>query len=451
MNFKPKKALFRAGLVILAVIALILGLRAVLNYTTGKKLQAYLEEAKANGIPMTLKDIAPLCDEANNVARFWKAAETLFNIPEGDDKGLADKTLINRTIDDFFSARTLGEESRKRLADLIALNRPVFDLLAEASARPCFRSGDWSSPSPPVPDPASLVKMIQVLRLFGIDAVLHAQAGSATVGLDRCRRGMAFVRSTLDEPFLINNLVALANMKSLVVCLNSILRSREVDPDALASWKQEMDAEAWRAKFFRCVQAERVLSLVAGLRAIKGDKEALKDIENEGNLRFYWLWRPVLKSQIIFVQDYFRELEKNADRPYYELKDWLQKKSPDRGSLPWYYRVSGLQLPDFQSVFLKEATLEAMVLTTRAGLACKIFKQKTGHYPETLDALVPEFLDKLPVDPFTGKPLSYRLQEGGGIIIYSLGSNGKDDGGRGTYQTTQLVMDKDDDWAWSEK
>jgi len=451
MNSKLKKALFRAGLVILAVIALILGLRAVLNYTTGKKLQAYLEEAKANGIPMTLKDIAPLCDEAHNAARFWKAAEALFNIPGGNDKGLADKTLINRTIDDFFSARTLGEESRKRLAELITLNRRVFDLVTEASAQPCFRLGNWTDPAVAVPEPANLVKMIQVIRLLGIEAVLRAEAGQSNEGLELCRQGMVFIRKTLDEPFLINNLVALANMKSLVVCLNSIIRNREIDPETLASWKQEMDPEAWRAKFSKCVQTERVLGLEMGLRAIKGDRGALEETESEGNLRFYWLSRPILKSQVIFVQNYFRDFEKIVALPYYELKGRLQKESQVRQAIPWYFKMSGLQMPEFPSVFLKEATLEAMMLTTKAGLACKIYKKQTGHYPETLDALVPDFLDRVPVDPFTGQPLVYRVREDGGVIIYSVGSNEKDDGGRGTYQITQLVMDKDDDWAWSEK
>jgi hypothetical protein len=450
MNSKIKKALFRAGLVILAAIALILGLRAVLNYTTGKKLQAYLEDAKAGAIPVSLKDIAPQCDEANNAARFWKAAEELFVIPQGDDKGLADKTLINRTIDDFFSARTLGEESRKRLAELITLNRRVFDLVTEASAQPCFRLGNWTDPAVAVPEPANLVKMIQVIRLLGIEAVLRAEAGQSNEGLELCRQGMVFIRKTLDEPFLINNLVALANMKSLVVCLNSILRNREVDPDALASWKQEMDSEAWRVKFSKCVQTERVLGLEMGLRAIKGDREALKETESEGNLRFYWLSRPILKSQVIFVQNYFRDLEKIVALPYYELKGRLQKDSQVHRAVPWYFRMSGLQVPEFLSVFLKEATLEAMMLTTKAGLACKIYKKQTGHYPETIDALVPEFLNKVPVDPFTGRPLVYTLQDGG-VIIYSVGSNEKDDGGRGTYQITKLVMDKDDDWAWSEK
>jgi uncharacterized protein YfaT (DUF1175 family) len=58
-------------------------------------------------------------------------------------------------------------------------------------------------------------------------------------------------------------------------------------------------------------------------------------------------------------------------------------------------------------------------------------------------------LTDVPVDPFTGKQLVYR-REGEGFVVYSLGSNLKDDGGRSTWEIAQLVMEKDDDWTWKE-
>jgi hypothetical protein len=63
------------------------------------------------------------------------------------------------------------------------------------------------------------------------------------------------------------------------------------------------------------------------------------------------------------------------------------------------------------------------------GLALKLFKQKTGAYPETLDKLAPEFLDSIPVDPFTGKALVYRKVDDG-FLLYSLGQNRRNDGGK---------------------
>jgi hypothetical protein len=443
MNTKAKKILARIGLVLFVVIVLVLGIRAVFNFTTGKKLQAYLEKAKSEGIVMSLKDLAPICADSDNAALLWKAAEALFIAPDTEGK-----TLINQTIESFFYGRPLLEESRAKLAPLIERNRKVFDLIVEAAGRPCFRYGDGKKRSYSI-DPDNAVKMILAIRLLGINTVLRAEAGQVQVALDELRQGVQFIRKTIDEPFVINNLVALSNMKSLLNCFGQIVKVREMDSAILSAWIKELDPEAWRTKFWRCVETERALALETGLGVVKGNKDILR-AEARGHRFFYWLIRPIQKLQIVWVQDRFKESKQIASKPYYHIKALTKEKQAFRESAPWYFRLSGLLLADFQSVFLKEATFEAMMLTTKAGLACKIFKNETGHYPENLDALVPELMDTVPIDPFSGKPLIYRLQDSG-VIIYSIGSNEKDDGGRGTYQITQLIMQKDDDWAWMEK
>ena len=443
MNIKTKKVLVRIGLVLVVIIVLALGVRAVFNFTTGKKLQAYLEKAKSEGTVMSLKDLAPSCDDSDNAAQLWKAAEALFITPDTEGK-----ILIKQTIEDFFYGRPLQGESRAKLAPLIERNRKVLDLIVEAASRPCFRYGDWKK-RPYSIDPTNAVKMILAIRLFGINTVLRAEAGQVQAALDELRQGMRFIRRTIDEPILINNLVALANMKSLLNCFGQIVKGREMDPAILEAWTKELDLDAWRIKFWRCVEIERALALETGLGVVKGDRDILRAELGDHRI-FYWLIRPIQKLQIIWVQDRFKESNKIAWMPYYQIKAQAKEKQAMRQSAPWYFKLSGLLLADFQSVFLKEATLEAMMLTTKAGLACKIYKNQTGRYPENLDALVPDFMDAVPTDPFSGKPLIFRLQDGG-VLIYSVGSNGKDDEGRRTYQITQLVMEKDDDWAWKER
>jgi len=63
--------------------------------------------------------------------------------------------------------------------------------------------------------------------------------------------------------------------------------------------------------------------------------------------------------------------------------------------------------------------------------------------------LAPDILPEVPLDPFTGKPYIYRLEDEG-FIVYSVGSNQKDDNGRGTWEITSIVMEKDDDVTWRE-
>lgn len=75
----------------------------------------------------------------------------------------------------------------------------------------------------------------------------------------------------------------------------------------------------------------------------------------------------------------------------------------------------------------------------RAGLATmaavELYRARHGRLPESLADLVPGVLDELPIDPYSGEPLVYRIAEAGdpsaprGFILYSVGPDLTDDGG----------------------
>jgi hypothetical protein len=58
------------------------------------------------------------------------------------------------------------------------------------------------------------------------------------------------------------------------------------------------------------------------------------------------------------------------------------------------------------------------------------YQRDHGHYPKELAELAPRYLPAVPGDLFSGKPLVYQM-EPEAYILYSVGINGKDDGGRG--------------------
>lgn len=62
-------------------------------------------------------------------------------------------------------------------------------------------------------------------------------------------------------------------------------------------------------------------------------------------------------------------------------------------------------------------------------VALALHRMERGGYPARLDDLVPDYLDEVPADLFTGGSLRYTTS-GGGYVLYSLGPNGRDDGGR---------------------
>ena len=63
------------------------------------------------------------------------------------------------------------------------------------------------------------------------------------------------------------------------------------------------------------------------------------------------------------------------------------------------------------------------------GFALTVHQREHGEFPETLDALVPDPLDDLPLDPHTGQPFIYQRTDDGGFRLYSVGENLQDDGG----------------------
>lgn len=65
----------------------------------------------------------------------------------------------------------------------------------------------------------------------------------------------------------------------------------------------------------------------------------------------------------------------------------------------------------------------------RIGFSLAAFHADHGKYPQTLDELAPKYLAEVPLDQYTEKPLVYVPREDG-FLIYSIGPNGKDDGGR---------------------
>jgi hypothetical protein len=67
----------------------------------------------------------------------------------------------------------------------------------------------------------------------------------------------------------------------------------------------------------------------------------------------------------------------------------------------------------------------------RLAVGCHLYRLKCGSFPEKLAELgdkLPEHFKAVAVDPFTDKPFSYRKTETG-CIIWSVGRDGKDDGG----------------------
>ena len=77
----------------------------------------------------------------------------------------------------------------------------------------------------------------------------------------------------------------------------------------------------------------------------------------------------------------------------------------------------------------RELSIQTQQQMALAAIAIERYRLKKGRIPSELAALVPEYLPLLPRDYMDGKPLRYRLGSNGGFQLYSVGQDGKDNGG----------------------
>lgn len=121
------------------------------------------------------------------------------------------------------------------------------------------------------------------------------------------------------------------------------------------------------------------------------------------------------------------------------------------GSLLFNHRVmAAMLLPAIPQAYRKFAYSQTFVDEATVACALERFRLANGHYPDALAELTPPFVAKLPHDVITGEPLKYRRTDNGRFLLYSVGWNGKDDGGTvamsGKSKTSIDIGEGD--WVW---
>ena len=103
-------------------------------------------------------------------------------------------------------------------------------------------------------------------------------------------------------------------------------------------------------------------------------------------------------------------------------------------------------VPAMSDIERRYAYAQTLLDETRLGCALERHRLANGNYPASLEPLTPAFLRVVPRDVVNGTPLHYRLSEGGGYVLYSVGWNLQDDGGKSDPNGS---ITKQPDWVWS--
>ena len=278
------------------------------------------------------------------------------------------------------------------------------------------------------------------------------------------------------EPFLIGGLVQIA-MRDIT--LNAVwhgLATRQWTASQIVQLQVYFEKINALAEMYRCLESERIM----GNRGIEGFARQFPhrmtfssfggsfDDNNDSFVassaeifvsHLYpkgWFYFEQVNYQNLFVECYSKLMSTN--QPWLDLKplDAASKRVETELSgqgikaLFQHKIMSALLLPSLGNAMRKAAISQAAI--TLATTACALERYRLVHnsHPTQLAELVPQYLKHVPIDPVNGKPLVYRLKPDGSYILYSLGENGVDDGGKVVLNKSGINVNlQEGDWVWT--
>jgi hypothetical protein len=259
---------------------------------------------------------------------------------------------------------------------------------------------------------------------------LEAGRGDAVAAWRSAKTALAVADALKKDTLLIGYLVRLAQIGISCEAIRDMcvhIPVGEPDRNALDWTLSSMDNnESLRCALF----GERILGVAwiydetasgrVSLSKLLSIGEAEKGL---GILDIYPRIRPLFQLDHAAYLRGCLELHRLAERSVRDTASMDEHEFENR--VPPPYLVARMLFPVIPGVIKKQGMGAAEIRLTRATLAVSAYKQKTGGWPKDLDAAGCGTL----LDPYTGKPFVYRLDERG-PMVYSVGPDLKDDGGQ---------------------
>jgi hypothetical protein len=383
------------------------------------QVRADAAQVRADAGAMLIAVSPPAVEADRNAAVIYEKAFALLD---------ADPALRNPDAV-FVDAST--DSSGTTVRELLARQSNAIRLLREAARLPACRfEHDYTDLKVHmvVPELDSARRAANVLRLDANRAVVDGRSRDA---VDDVNAMFRLSRGLCDEPTLVAGLVGMAIDQAGITTTEEILPGIK-RPEDLTALKLG-EAAGLRRALRHCLQAEEAsgTAFLSDLAAGRVKLRPLLDGPRPGPGRatgsdvmdyppFAVMMRVFfIRSDLRSYQQSMKTYRALAAEPYYRPEtaagvDENGRQAKHHGLLTRFL------VPALNRAFEAEAQDEALHAAGQVSVAAERYRLDHGAFPPTLDALVPQYLDEVPIDPFDGGPLKSRLH-GGDYLIYSVG------------------------------
>lgn len=284
-------------------------------------------------------------------------------------------------------------------------------------------------------------KLARFAQVLAAMAIVEARGGNAHRAAKLIDDGLRLGELLKDEPVLIGQVIRYDIMSTMTDALAAVLCSCPLAPDDAARIDARLASIHPIPGWANAAVGQRTLGIavfdeIFGRRYPTdfmdkpGSTQPAKRVTQQGrSMRL----RPKLYARVTWTLDELQYLERmrslvrSEGQPYAEH---MRACPTDYDTYTGWARVAVVTcvlLPPWTSE--PAHTASARIAAGRILLRVHAFRARHERYPSQLTELQTTDKWAAPADPYSGKPFIYR-RHGNGFILYSIGPNMRDDGGR---------------------
>jgi hypothetical protein len=354
-----------------------------------------------------------------------------------------------------FPAPALPQSPAADVLTALSIFNPALEELRQAAARPEARmpldyEDGFDAAAKMLPWLAETKRCAQFLQLRSIADVQDGQGAAALADIKLLLRVNDSLRS---QPFLITFLVRMAIQSIALQPIYEGLAQHCWNDGQLAELENTLATQDFLADSLAALRDEKVFAIhdfekerITRMMIYSDGKQVMTNHMSAMPAAYFYqnqFWFAQLNDRYAALIDMNnRVLSPSAFKRLNEEMEAAKKHYS-------IYKVQALMtVPAIWATILKTSRIQTEVDLATVACALERFRLAHGSYPETLDALAPRFIEKLPNDIINGQPLHYRLEPNGQFVLYSIGLDEKDDGGQVFLTKSGLVDPKKGDWVW---
>ncbi len=381
-----------------------------------------------------------------------------------------------RTFSQSFEGRTNGfpvaAQPQTPAADiLLALScfNPALEELRQASQRPYARLPlDYEKGFGVVGDCLPwLANEKRCAQFLELRILAELEAGQSGPALDDVKLLLRVTDTIRNQPFLISHLVRIAMTAIALQPIYEGLAQHRWNDTQLAALEAALATQDFLADFQLAMRGERTCAIdeFETQRLTREMKSFTEVLGAETIVTNSLRWMPsayFYQNELAFARMYEQFVLPLADLTNQTIsvaayragqKDFQEQSN----HFSPYKILARMTFPAVGKSVVRFATVQTDIDLARVACALERYRLAYGEYPETLDALAPQFIVKLPHDIIGGQPLHYRRVDppspgsgaaSGKFLLYSVGWNETDDGGQVAFRKSGSVDPEKGDWVW---